>query len=125
MKSAVDVEDSAVQKMVEESVEHAFEDMAVRQWTEAKLRAEQTLDATAKALSAHATEIEPTYRAQIEAAVAIVRQALASENPETKTGDIQRLKAAHGTLDETTKPFAEMLMDKAMEALLRKRGLIQ
>jgi hypothetical protein len=28
-------------------------------------------------------------------------------------------------LDEITKPLAELLMDKAMEAMLKKRGLIQ
>src|SRR4030095_12267406 len=36
MKSAVDVDDADVQKMVEESVEHAFDDLRFRQWTEAK-----------------------------------------------------------------------------------------
>ena len=39
MKSAVDVDDTAVTKMVEESVEHAFEDLATRRWVEAKLKA--------------------------------------------------------------------------------------
>ena len=39
MKSAVDVDDAAVQKMVEESVEHAFEDLAARRWIEARLKA--------------------------------------------------------------------------------------
>ena len=41
MKSAVDVDDAAVQQMVEESVEHAFEDLAARRWIEAKLKAKQ------------------------------------------------------------------------------------
>ena len=49
MKSAVDVDDSAVQKMVEESVEHAFDDLAARRWVEAKLKANETLTATRKA----------------------------------------------------------------------------
>ena len=49
MKSAVDVDDSAVQKMVEESVEHAFDDLAARRWIEAKLKANETLAATKKA----------------------------------------------------------------------------
>ena len=40
MKSAVDVDDAAVQQMVEESVEHAFDDLAVRRWVEAKLKAQ-------------------------------------------------------------------------------------
>ena len=35
MKSAVDMDDAAVQQMVEESVEHAFEDLAARRWIEA------------------------------------------------------------------------------------------
>ncbi|MBL9128471.1 MAG: Hsp70 family protein, partial [Verrucomicrobiales bacterium] len=39
MKSAVDVSDADVQKMIEESVEHAFDDLKARQWIEAKLRA--------------------------------------------------------------------------------------
>ena len=115
MKSAVDVDDAAVQQMVEESVEHAFEDMAARQWIEAKLRAEQTLDATRNALN---EEIEPGYRQQIEAAAAELQSALASEN-------VGKLKAAHAALDEITKPLAEALLDRAMEAMLRKRGLIQ
>jgi len=49
MKSAVDVDDAAVQKMVEESVEHAFEDLAARRWVEARLKADQLISATRKA----------------------------------------------------------------------------
>jgi molecular chaperone DnaK len=124
MKSAVDVDDAAVQKMVEESVEHAFDDMAARQWIEARLRATQTIEATQKALVANAAEVDPAYRQQIEAAVAQVQSALATENADTKVGDLAQLKAAHAALDETTKALAEVLMDRAMEAMLRKRGLI-
>ena len=51
MKSAVDVDDSAVQKMVEESVEYAFEDLAARRWIEAKLKASETLTATKSAIT--------------------------------------------------------------------------
>lgn len=40
-------------------------------------------------------------------------------------GDPARLKAATAALDEATKPLADLMMDKAMEALLRKRGMIQ
>ena len=35
------------------------------------------------------------------------------------------LKFAGPSLDEATKPLADLLMDKAMEAMLRKRGVIQ
>lgn len=51
MKSAVDVDDAEVQRMVEESVEHAFEDLAARRWIEATLRAKETLAATRKGLA--------------------------------------------------------------------------
>jgi molecular chaperone DnaK len=125
MKSAVDVEDSAVQKMVEESVEHAFEDLAARRWVETKLKANETLTATRKALTDFGGEIENDYRAQIESAANALEKVLATENATTGAGDLKQLQAAVAALDEITKPLAELLMDQAMEAMLRKRGLIQ
>src|SRR5438477_8566272 len=50
LKSAVDEDDAAVQQMVEESVEHAFEDLAARRWVEAKLKANAITAATRKGL---------------------------------------------------------------------------
>ena len=124
MKSAVDVADAAVQQMVEESVEHAFEDLAARRWIEAKLRAQGVLAATRQALTACTGEIEAEYGKQIQAAVLAVEAALGTENDQD-TGDVKRLQSAVSALDEITKPLAELLMDRAMEAMLRKRGLIQ
>jgi molecular chaperone DnaK len=124
MKSAVDVDDAAVQQMVEESVEHAFTDLAARRWIEAKLRATETLAATRKALTDCAGEIEAAYRAEIEAAANRVGSALATEKPDSGAGDLKQLQAAVTALDEVTKPLADTLMDRAMEAMLKKRGLI-
>jgi molecular chaperone DnaK len=124
MKSAVDVDDAAVQKMVEESVEHAFDDLAVRRWVEAKLKAHETLNATRKALKDFGAEIEADYRGQIELAAQVVEVALKTEN-ESGAGDLKILQATVMALDEATKPLADFLMDQAMAALLRKRGLIQ
>ncbi|MGH7976244.1 MAG: Hsp70 family protein, partial [Limisphaerales bacterium] len=125
MKSAVDVDDSAVQKMVEESVEHAFEDLAARRWIEAKLKANETLAATRKAISDFADEIEKDYREKIEFAVRELENVLATENSTNGSGDLKQLQIAIAALDEITKPLADFLMDKAMEAMLKKRGLIQ
>src|SRR5205823_12646587 len=58
MKSAVDVDDAAVQKMVEESVEHAFEDLAARRWIETRLKANQLISATRKGLADCAEELD-------------------------------------------------------------------
>jgi len=125
MKSAVDVDDTAVQQMVEESVEHAFEDLAARRWVEAKLKADQLIAATRKGLTDVAEEITPEYRSQVEEVLHRVEESLDTENGETKIGDTKQLQAACAALDEVTKQLAEILMDRAMEAMLRKRGMIK
>ena len=125
MKSAVDVNDADVQKMVEESLEHAFDDLKARQWIEAKVRAGETLVATRRGLAECHADLQPEYRAQVEAALQQVEDALAAEDPITKIGEPNRLKTANAALDEVTKLLADLMMDKAMEALLRKKGVIQ
>ncbi len=124
MKSAVDVADADVQRMVEESVEHAFDDLRARQWIEAKLRAAETLTATRKTMAEYHDQLDPDYKTQIEAALEAVESVLALENPRTKTGDPERLKAATSALDTITTPLAEHAMDQVMEVELRRRGLI-
>ncbi len=125
MKSAVDVDDAAVQQMVEESVEHAFDDLKARQWIEAKLRAEETAKATRNGLAECGGELPEEQRAKIETALGAVEALLAAEAAQAKIGEPAKLKAANAALDQATQPLAEILMDHAMEALLRKRGIIQ
>ena len=124
MQSAVDVDDADVQKMVEESVEHAFDDLRARQWIEAKIRAGETIMATRKTMAEYASELDPDYKAQLDAALEEIESVLATEDPRTKSGDPKKLKEANAKLDEATKPLADHAMDKAMEAMLRKRGLL-
>ncbi len=124
MKSAVDVDDADVQKMVEESVEHAFEDLRARQWIEARLRAQETIAATRHALAECAGEIAEDYRMKVETALNAVEYLLAGEGAVTVSGDATKLNAALAQLDQATQPLADLLMDKAMESLLRKRGVI-
>ncbi len=52
IKSAVDVSDEAVEAMIAESLDHAFDDMNERVWTEAKLKAEEMVRAVATPFSA-------------------------------------------------------------------------
>ncbi len=125
MKSSVDVDDAAVQRMVEESVEHAFEDLAARRWVEAALCAREALSATRKGLVDFATELDDAARGDIETAAVEVEAALTTENPATQAGDTQRLQKASAVLDEATRALAELMMDSAMAAMLRKRGLIK
>jgi hypothetical protein len=88
------------------------------------LKAAETLTATRKAVADFGGEIEGDYRAKIEAAADEVESALATENA-GGSGDLKRLQGSVATLDEATKPLADFLMDKAMETMLRRRGLIQ
>ncbi len=124
MKSAVDVDDADVQRMVEESVEHAFEDLASRRWIEAALRGRETLAATRKGLADFAGELEEPDRLRMQKAAAEVESVLAAENSQTQSGDTKRLQNAIAELDEATRPLANLMMDQAMENMLRKRGLI-
>jgi len=124
MKSAVDVDDAAVTKMVEESVEHAFDDLAMRRWVEQKLKAIELLSATRKGIASCQEELTAEYVAQVEAAIKSVETVLASEQTQTGVGDVKQLQSACAGLDEATKPLAELLMDRALEAMLRKRGAI-
>ena len=124
MTSAVDVDDADVQQMVEESVEHFFDDTRARQWVEAKLKATETVTATKNALAECAVELDSDYAAQVRQSLAAVEDVLAAEDPESQTGDPALLKTVTASLDEVTKPLADLLMDKAMDAMLRKRGLI-
>ena len=124
MKSAVDVDDAVVQQMVEESLEHAFEDLAARRWIEAKLKANELISATRKALGDCAGELEADYQARVETALRAVEATLANEDPQSKIGNPKQLQADCAALDEVTKPLAELLMDKVTEAMLRKRGLV-
>jgi molecular chaperone DnaK len=125
MKSAVDVDDAAVQRMVEESVEHAFEDLASRRWIEAALRARETVAAARKGLMDCGNELEPDCRERIVKAIENVEAAVATEDPGTKIGETKIVQNANLELDEASRPLANLLMDKAMEGLLRKRGLLR
>ncbi len=110
--AAVNVDDSAVEQMVGESVEHAFADMAERVFTEAKLKAEELLPAVESVISQGL--VEDAEMDEIRSAAAAVRTALAA-------GAANPLKAAVQRLDAATEAVAARLVEQAMEeALLRK-----
>ena len=123
MKSAVDVDDTAVQQMVEASVEHAFADLEARRWVEVRLRAEETVKATRAGLGEAGDALTTAQRHAIDSALAATEAALATAATPEQTGDAARLKVALGHLDESTQPLADLIMDRAMEAMLNRPGL--
>ncbi|MCH7228084.1 Hsp70 family protein [Haloferula sp. A504] len=112
--AAVDVDDEKVETMVSESVEHAFDDMAERVFTEARLKAEELLPAVEAVLSQGDGIVPEEEVAGIREAEATVREALDS-------GDANRLKAAVESLDKATEAVAARMVERAMEEALERR----
>lgn len=106
MKSAVDVSDEAVEKMLGDSLEHAFEDVSERVWTEARLKAEEMLAAVAKVLRG-ADKIDIGEREEIEKRAEEVGAALS-------IGQIDVLQKATAALDEATQNLAARMLAKAL-----------
>ena len=123
MASAVEVDDAEVQQMIEESVEHAFDDIEERRWIEAKLRAEQTAAATRKGLESLGGELADDQRGAIESALATVELLLAKRGRDEAVTAAE-LKEANGNLDDATQPLAELMMDRVMAEMLEKRGVL-
>jgi molecular chaperone DnaK len=124
IQSAVDVDDAAVQQMVEESVEHAFEDLAARRWIEAKLKAVALRAAAVKGLADAGEALEARDRENIESALRELERALGKDDAEGGPAELKELQAACARLDEVTRPLADILMERATEVLLRKRGVV-
>ncbi len=106
--AAVDVDDHRVEAMISESVDHAFDDMNERVFTEARLKSEELLPAVDQALNLVGDQLAEEERASILDAAARVRRALDGS-------DAQALKTANNALDEATQELAALLMQKAME----------
>ena len=123
MASAVEVDDAEVQQMIEESVEHAFDDIEERRWIEAKLRAEQTGAATRKGLESLGGELAADQRGAIESALTAVESLLAKRGRDEAVTAAE-LKEANGNLDDATQPLAELMMDRVMAEMLEKRGVL-
>ena len=107
MRSAVDVSDEAVEKMLGDSLEHAFEDMNDRAFTEAKLKADEMLPAVRTALAQIGSELNPVERELIMRREQEVVAAIAG-------GGATALKKAVAALDEATQQLAALLVEKAM-----------
>jgi molecular chaperone DnaK len=107
INSAVDVSDEAVEAMIAESLDHAFDDMNERVWTEARLKAEEMLGSVKTALRILGEEVLPEEKNRIDQLIVDVQSALGS-------GEVQRLKKANTQLDKATEPMAAQLIEKAL-----------
>jgi molecular chaperone DnaK len=115
MKSAVDVSDEAVEAMIADSLDHAFEDMSERVWTETRLKSEEMLGAVEKAFQVVGDRLSQDDRARITQLATDVSETL-------KSREVARLKAANAALDDATQALAAMLLEGAMAKASRQPG---
>jgi len=107
LTSALDVSDAAVEKMLEDSLEHAFEDVNDRIFIEAKMKSDELLPAVQKALAQVGAGLDEAERTLIAARVAAVEAAVAARAA-------QPLKQANAALDEATQRLATLLIERAL-----------
>ena len=105
--SAVEVSDEAVEKMLGDSLEHAFEDMDERVFTEACLKADEMLPAVEAALLQLGREVADEERSALSGLIGNVRGAREEKSA-------PHLKVALAALDEATQPLATRLLEKAL-----------
>ena len=108
MESAVEVSDEAVEKMLADSLEHAFEDMNERAFAEACLKADEMLPAVDNALQRLGDEVAEEQRQKIFALVAQIREARTAHS-------LSKLRDTLSELDKVTEPLAAQLVEAIMQ----------
>ncbi|CAN5636042.1 molecular chaperone DnaK [soil metagenome] len=107
IRSAVEVSDEAVEKMLADSLEHAFEDMDERVFTEACLKADEMVPAVRGALDRLSDEVSTEDLTLIEGLLARIETAREAKST-------SKLKKALTELDHLTEPLAARLVEKAL-----------
>jgi len=113
------INDSEIERMLEESIEYAEQDFAERQVIEARTESEAILSATNKALAnAQATDLPATERAKIESAVAALKESVAST-------DYKLIRQRIDELNHATEHLAELVMNSAISSALEGRKVAE
>jgi len=113
------INDSEIERMLEESIEYAEQDFAERQVLEARTESESILNATAKALASPQSQgLSAEERAAITAGVAALKEAVAGT-------DYKLIRKRIDELNHATEHLAELLMNLAVSTALEGRKLAE
>jgi Fe-S protein assembly chaperone HscA len=114
------LDDTEVERMLEESIEYAEQDFTERQLIEARNEAEAILHATEKALAREAAEapgeLPAEERSAVDAAIAALRNAVAGS-------DYRSIRAYVDVLNQASTPLAERMMNRALSTALEGKRL--
>jgi molecular chaperone DnaK len=111
--------DTDIERMLEESIEYAEQDFTERQVIEARTESEAILTATAKALkNPKAETLEPAERASVESAVVALQEAV-------QGSDYKLIRKKIDELNHATEHLAEVLMNSAVQSALEGKKLAE
>ena len=109
--------DTEIERMLEESIEYAEQDFAERQLIEARTESESILTATEKAFrDPRSSEISPAERRSIDDSVAALGSAIAGT-------DYKLIRKRIDELNQATTDLAEILMNSALQTALEGKRL--
>jgi len=113
------INDTEIERMLEESIEYAEQDFAERQLIEARTEAESILTATAKALTnPQSASLDAEERARIDVSVAALKESVAGNN-------YQLIRKRIDDLNHATEHLAEVLMGAAVSTALEGRKVAE
>jgi molecular chaperone DnaK len=113
------INDSEIERILEESIEYAEQDFAERQLIEARTESEAILAATAKGLANEQSNNLPSEeRAAIDKAIAALREAAAGP-------DYKLIRKRIDELNHATERLAELLMNSAVTSALQGKNLAE
>jgi Fe-S protein assembly chaperone HscA len=113
------INDSEIERMLEESIEYAEQDFAERQVIEARTESESILTATAKALAnPQVSALSTEEGTRIAASVAALKEAAAGS-------DYKLIRKRIDELNHATEHLAELLMNSAVSSALEGRNLAE
>ncbi len=113
------INDSEIERMLEESIEYAEQDFAERQLIEARTESESILAATAKALAnPQSAGLSVEERAKVDASVAALQESVAGS-------DYKLIRKRIDELNRATEHLAEVLMNSAVSTALEGRKLAE
>ncbi len=102
---AVNVADSDVEQMIEDSVEHAFEDMHARRLTEAKLKSKELSSALETVFQHYGNLMTQEEETELPALLSELNQAIEND-------DLPALKALNKTIDQKTLGIASRITEQ-------------
>jgi molecular chaperone DnaK (HSP70) len=116
VKPSYGLVDEDIERMLEESMDYAEEDIRQRQVREARVEADMILHATRESLAREGTLLEPGEAERVHALVATLEKARDGE-------DYVAIRDAVEALSRETEPFARRIMDRSLSEALAHRRL--